>query len=156
STTSKPATLWVDSVRTDPFAPGSVLSLTSYGAMIGATDVNATNRVLAENRYNDVPPPGWTYVLAPVAVCYMAESGSGTPWLDLDVEFIGSDGRTYDDGYNVTPSDIYDLGDLYAPNGCGSFYAAALVPRSVLTGAVWVITDTSSWSSTTKQFVKVS
>ena len=148
--TSSAATLWVDSTRSDPFAVEAPVLLNDWGVVFGATDFDATAAVLAENQFNDVPPAGWTYVLAPVFVCYLGDTGSGTAWADLDIQLIGSDGRAYDDGYNVIPEDLIDLGDLYAPNGCGTFNAAALLPVSVTSGAVWVVHDSSSYPTSTQ------
>lgn len=148
--TSAAALLWVDSTRADPYAVEAPVILGDWGLLLGATDFDATATVLAENEFNEAPPAGWTYVTAPAFVCFLGGSGSGTPWIDLDLELVGSDGRAYDAGSAVIPDDIYDLGDLYAPDGCGEFNAAALIPVSATSGAVWVVHDTSTYPTATQ------
>ncbi|MGP7959700.1 hypothetical protein ACTVCO_02665 [Sanguibacter sp. A247] len=147
SAVSSAADVFVDSTYADPAAPAAPVFLDEWGVLtVGASRVG-TDEVLEENMFNDVPPAGWDYVLVDVFGCFYG-SGSSVTWVDLDVEFIGSDGRTYDDGYNLIPNDIDGAGTVYT-NGCTTFTAGALVPSNVISGGIWVVTDSVHYPTTT-------
>lgn len=147
SATSSVASVFVDSTYRDPAAPQTPVILNEWGTLTMGPSRHGTSEVLAENRFNDVPSAGWEYVLVDVFGCYFG-TDSSTTWLDIDVEFIGSDGRTYDDGGNVMPDDIMDAGTVY-PDGCTWFTAGALVPSAVVDGGVWAVTDSTSYPVST-------
>lgn len=147
SATSAGAYVFVDSTYADPAAPKTPVILTDWGVLTLDSSRHGTSEVLEENMFNDVPPAGWEYVLVDVLGCYYG-TGSSTTWLDVDVEFIGSDGRSYDDGGNVMPDDIIEAGTVYS-EGCTWFTAGALVPSDVVDGGVWAVTDSSSYPYST-------
>ncbi|WP_426766127.1 hypothetical protein ACP3TD_06090 [Pseudarthrobacter sp. 1G09] len=56
-------------------------------------NLDATNEVVANNMFNDVP--AGRYVLVDLAVTY-GGADEGTPWVDLSPTFVGTDARQYD------------------------------------------------------------
>lgn len=134
------AVFMVSSSRADPYAPGKVFVLNDWGAEIGKS-------------VRGYDPYGTSVVAAPVFASY-AGSGSAYPWLDLDIEYIGSNGVVYDDS-DVYPfdDDIWSTDELFS-GAYTTFVAYAAVPPSAIPGGVWRITDYSDWSNVTVQFVK--
>ncbi len=143
SVTSSHASLFVQSTAQDPAAPKTAVILDSWGVISTSATRDGTAEVIAENMYSDVPTPGWQYALVDVVACYFGPDSSLT-WLDLGVEFLGADGRTYSPGGNILPNDIMDAGTVYT-DGCTTFTAGALVPSSVVSGGSWVFTDSSGY-----------
>lgn len=127
---SKPATLWVDSTRSDPYKAGAVFTTWSWAGVMGSTSSQARS--------------GTTSVVsAPMAVCYYGE-GSAHPAWELDVEYVGSDGVIYDDNWEYFDDDIWASPELYS-GGCASFTAYAVVPSSAVVGGTWRVSDWSDY-----------
>lgn len=146
SVPSAAAVLWVDSTRTDPYAVGAPVILYDWAVALDVTDLDGTDQVLAGNPSNAVPPAGWTYVTAPVLVCYLSGADTMDPALTLELRLLGSDGVSYDAGGASLGDGIQTVGNLGAASGtdgCGSFTAAALVPAAAAPGGRWLVTDTS-------------
>ena len=146
SVPSASAVLWVDSTRTDPYAVGAPVLLYDWAVALDVTDLDATDQVLAGNPSNPTPSVGWTYVTAPVLVCYLSAADTMDPALTLELRLLGSDGVSYDAGGASLGDGIQTVGNLGAASGtdgCGTFTAAALVPAAAAPGGRWVVTDTS-------------
>ena len=52
------------------------------------------------------------YWLVPVIATYTG-NGTGSPAFDINVKFVGSDNRTYDERCGVIPAPLADVGELY-------------------------------------------
>ncbi len=72
----------------------------------------AWDTIRAENQFNEAPADGMEYWIVPVEATYTG-SETGTPWLDLTVEFVGDDSVTYSDNCGVIPDDLMDTDELY-------------------------------------------
>ncbi|MEL7976925.1 hypothetical protein AAG589_13765 [Isoptericola sp. F-RaC21] len=128
--TSKAAMLWVDSTRSDPYRPNVAFSTLDWSAVIGKTGSTSSTT-------------STKLVSAPMAVCYYGDD-SALPWLDLDIEYVGSNGVVYDDNYEFFDDDIWGTTELYA-GGCTSFTAYAVVSNGAVSGGTWRLTDSSAY-----------
>ncbi|MFF2451507.1 hypothetical protein [Isoptericola sp. NPDC058082] len=128
--TSKSAWLWVDSTRSDPYRPNVAFSTLDWSAIIGSS---ASTTWAGSSKL----------VQAPMAVCYYGD-GSALPWLDLGIEYVGSNGVVYDEGDEFFDDDIWGTSELYN-GGCTSFTAYALVPSGAVSGGTWRLTDSSGY-----------
>lgn len=136
--------------RENPAPAGSTATLGNYDVSLGATTANANEMVAAENEFNAPPVEGRQFVLVPVNVTYTGDE-SGTPWVDLTIQFVGSGGNTYgtgtDDYCGVIPQQLMDLGEMY--NGAtGSGNHCASVPAGEVEGGTWVVEETFSFDNT--------
>jgi hypothetical protein len=140
SVTSSSAELAVLSTISDPFAAGSPFLLYNWAGILGGSS----------SEYWDGSN---VVVYAPAAACYAGDEPSADAWLDLSVEYVGSDGRVYDDlDLPIISDDIWNTPEVYT-GGCVDFTAYALVPSYAAIGGVWRITDDSDWSVEVQQFV---
>ncbi len=139
--------------RTDPYWTGTAFRVGDWAVNMGRTDTDVWDVIAAENMFNEPPAAGWRYVMAPVTVRYLG-AGHDTPWLSLDVELLGGDGRVYTPWGNdcgVVPQSDYDIDDLYY--GASAWYNNCVaVPASAISGARWRVSQ--SFGSTEK-FVRL-
>ncbi len=136
--------------RDNPAPAGSTATLGTYEVSLGATTANANEMVATENEFNAPPVDGRQFVLVPVNVKYIGDE-SGTPWIDLSIQFVGSGGNTYgtgtDDYCGVIPQQLMDLGEMY--NGAtASGNHCASVPTGEVEGGTWVVEETFSFDGT--------
>jgi len=73
---------------------------------------DAWSIIEAENMFNEPPEEGYQYVMAKVQVSYIGEE-SGTPWVDLSLRYLGSDGNSYSEGVGVVPKAFSDIGNSF-------------------------------------------
>lgn len=134
--------------RDAPLAVGTTVTLSTWEISMGASTLNANDIVAAENEFNDPPLEGRQFVMAPVNVVYKGEE-SGTPWVDLSLNFVSSAGNTYgmsmDDYCGVIPNDLSDVGEMYK-DATGSGNVCMSVPAGEIEGGVWVIEDFTEFS----------
>jgi hypothetical protein len=64
-----------------------------YNVTVNAVNLDATEDILAVNEFNEGPQG--QFVLIDLSVEYTG-SEEGDPWIDLGVNFVGSDARQYD------------------------------------------------------------
>lgn len=142
-TITSASTAAVRSTRAVPYEPGTTARLNVWTVRTGSSAVEPhveSGRQLAS---------------VPVHACYTG-SGNTTPWLDLSIEYVGTDGIVYDDldfidWDDAFPSEIWDYDDVYS-GACIDFTGLALVPGAAVTGGTWRITDAYSWSVMPVQF----
>ncbi|WP_154674154.1 immunoglobulin domain-containing protein [Nakamurella lactea] len=140
---SKPVTLGVQSTRSDPYRVGLATSLKGWRVNLASSNPNAWASVKAQG-FSPGPSSGNRYVVGEFNVRYLA-SGSSAAWWDLDVEFVGSNGRTYTDTDKFYWNNgIYSLNEMYR-NATGSFYSVVEVPATAAAGGRWKITDHTDW-----------
>ena len=112
--------------------------MADWSVTLGRTDTDVWDVFAAVNMFNDPPAAGWRYVMAPVTVRYLG-AGYATPWLDVDVELLGGDGRVYTpwgNGCGVAPRPVYDIDDMYTGASAG-FDNCVAIPASAIAGARW-------------------
>ncbi|MEL4317928.1 DUF4190 domain-containing protein [Leifsonia sp. YIM 134122] len=100
--------------RDNPAALGTTITMTENGASTweitpGASNLNAGEAVASTNQFNDPAPDGYQWATLPLHLTYIGE-GSSTPGYDIQVKFVGADGKTYET-YNELASG-YIEGDL--------------------------------------------
>ncbi|WP_296605777.1 amidase family protein, partial [Nocardioides sp.] len=106
-----------------PYAIGQEFRLGSWQVALGTTDTDAWPEISAENMFNDPPQAGWSYVTVPGTFGNVG-ADEGSPFWDLDVEFLGGDRVVYnalsgDQWCGVVPDTWSDIGDIY-PGGSSS------------------------------------
>lgn len=141
---SNPAGLSVVGTRNDPYRPGTAVNLKAWQVKVGSTNINA-DLMVKNNELGDPPRPGYHYVTVFVGVRYMG-SGSRSPYYDLDVDFVGSNGLTYTKTNRFYwNNSIYSIDPMYQ-NATAEFAAAVEVPASAITGGRWIIEDSTDYS----------
>jgi hypothetical protein len=134
---SKPARLWVDSSRSEPYEVGDPLELWNWRGVMGVTSETRTSTT--------------SLVSAPIKMCYHGV-GSAYPSVDLSVEYVGSNGVAYDEGSQTFDDDIWKTSELTS-GGCTVFTAYAILPSNVVSGGTWRTSDVSS-APTYRQWVQ--
>jgi len=139
--TSHSARLFVLSTPLDPFTHYAPVSLWNWGSAF----LDKTQYLEYDSKH--------TLVVSTALACYSG-AGSASPWLDLEFDYLGSNGTLYDNGDVFLDDDIWDTGDVYSGGCTDAFYTVAVVPDSAVAGGLWAVTDTSDWSSVVTQYVK--
>lgn len=98
--------------RENPMRVGETLNAKDWEIVLGPPR-EAAAEIAAANQFNKPPQPGMQYWIVPLTVTYTGDS-SGFP-MNLQVDFVGSDNKTYN-GYKcsvVVPESLLDVGALY-------------------------------------------
>lgn len=120
------------STASSPFASEiAVAAGGDYGFWVSRT----SSSPISDTSYNAT--------VAIVDFCYFNERYSGLPWFELDVDYIGTDGRAYDEDGVYIDGDIWDTTTVY-DGDCDQFAATAIVPTAVVYGGNWRIVDNSA------------
>ncbi|GGK87549.1 hypothetical protein GCM10007382_04310 [Salinibacterium xinjiangense] len=106
-----------EGTRSNPAPAGSAVEISDnsgaiWQVQIGATNLNAGDVVAAENQFNDAADAGFQYILVPVTYTYVGTE-SGTPWLDVTIEFVSAAGTTHTNAYVVIPNNHNDINEMY-------------------------------------------
>jgi len=123
-----------------------------YTVTLGAITLDGNAQVAAAGEFNDVPEAGMQYIIVPVTYTYTGDE-SGTPWIDVSIEFVSAAGTTHGP-YEVVamlPNATTDVSELY-PGGTGSGDMALMVPSADITSGTLAL---SSILATDKIFVAV-
>lgn len=135
--------------RENPLAPGTAFVVGDWTVEFSTTDTDADDVVAAENQFNDPPADGRRFVLAEITVTYTGEE-SGTPWVDLTIEFYGSGGNTFgtgsDDFCGVIPDDLSDHGEMF-PDATATGNVCKSVPIDQIEDGAWIVEDLWSLNS---------
>jgi len=128
--------------RDNPLPIGTTITIGAPGSpewevTVGPATLDATELVLNENRFNDPPKDGFQYALLNLTVTYVGET-SGTPWVALNVSYVGSDAVTYrsSDTYAVAPNSLFDVNELF-PGGTGSGNILVAIPSGIASEGTW-------------------
>ncbi|MFE6969390.1 DUF4190 domain-containing protein [Isoptericola sp. NPDC057653] len=97
--------------RENPYAFGQEVSNADWTVKLGKAH-EATDEVLAANMFNEQPGQGMEYWIVPVTATYTGDE-TGLPMMDISVEFVGDDARTYS-GTCVAPDALTEVNELYA------------------------------------------
>ena len=98
--------------RENPFKIGQLVSNRDWEVTLGPPREGGA-AVAAENQFNDPPEAGMEFWIVPVTATYTG-SDTGSPAFGINVEFVGSDNRTYSDRCGVIPNPLADVGNLYS------------------------------------------
>ena len=149
---SSAATLTVASTRTDPVKAGVSARLTNWQAKVEPTNTNAWTHIHQWDPTVPGPAANDRYVLAHVDILYVG-SASSDPFYDLDVEFVGGDGRVYSDTDKFYWSNsLLWVGEMFH-NATAQFATIVEIPTTAVAGGKWRITDHSAtWPGTVAWF----
>ena len=129
--------------RSNPAPAGSTAKIGNYTVSLGATNLDASAIVAAENQFNDPPAEGRQFVLVRITATYNGEETGSLLW-DLDFKFVGSAGNTFgsgtDDDCGVIPDEVYEQGELY-PGATAEANVCASVPSEQVQGGTWVVEE---------------
>ncbi len=105
------------------FAPETAIFAGDYGFWVSQT------KVVDIDYYESA-------AIAHIVFCYYNEDYSGLPWMDLEVEYVGTNGLYYDHDGEYFDGDIWDTTIIY-DGECDEFSTVAFVPTSVIYGGSW-------------------
>lgn len=130
--------------RDAPLPAGAEFGNEDWTVTVAPTTRDAGEAIAAENEFNDPPAEGRQFVMTEVTATYTGDE-TGTPWVDLSIEFVGSQGNTFgtgsDDYCGVIPNDLSNVGEMH--NGAsGSGNVCVSVPADQIEGGVWSV---STW-----------
>src|SRR5690606_17465378 len=97
--------------RSNPYPIGTVVANSEWEVSLGEPR-EGWAEIRERNSFNDPPADGMEYHLVPLSVTYVG-ADSAVPWLELTVEFVGDDARTYTGRCGVIPDDLMDVDALY-------------------------------------------
>lgn len=123
--------------RENPLPIGETVSSDDWEVTLG-TPYEAGAEIAAENPFNDPAEPGMEYWIVAVTATYTGED-TGTAWADIQVNFVGSDNRTYNgfDCTAVVPDSLNDVGALYR-DGVAEGNKCVTVPAGA--DGMWTVT----------------
>ncbi|MBG6084427.1 DUF4352 domain-containing protein [Zhihengliuella flava] len=120
-------------VTQEALTPGATAAVGDYEVTVDAVNLDATEDVAAANEFNS--PAEGQYVLTDLSVTYTGDE-EGTPWLDLNLELVGSDARIYS---TTTCVAVLENSAIDQPNlsagGSSSYQACFDVPAEATEGA---------------------
>lgn len=129
-----------DGSREAPYAVGDEFTLGDWTVTIVDADVDATDAIMSENEFNDPPADGRQFVMFGVEATYNGED-TGTAWLDLGFQILGSEGNTFGTGMEdmcgVIPDDLMNEGEAF-PGATVSGNSCVSVPSEQIDGALLI------------------
>lgn len=131
--------------RENPAPLGTTVEIVEFGdpvyeVVLGPVTLNAADAVADANMFNEPAPEGFQYALLPVSVTYVGEE-TGTPWLDLSIEFVTAAGTTHtqSDTLAVAPDPtLLSINELY-PGGTGTGNVVIAIPVDDAENGTWTI-----------------
>ena len=122
---------------------GQGLEVGDYEVTVDAVNLDAAVEIAAANAYNDAAKG--QYVLVEVGVTYNGNE-EGDPWLDLNVELMGSDSRIYSSSSAdaVVENPGFDVPTL-TNGGSASYQVVFDVPAEAVADAKIRVTETFSF-----------
>lgn len=104
--------------RTNPIPFGESAALDNgWRLSVEAVDFNATDAILAENSYNEPPPPDHRYVLVTVRATYEGPEESASLLWDVRLKAVGASALAYstsDADCGMVPNDASDAPEVFA------------------------------------------
>ncbi len=132
--------------RGNPAPLGTTIVTTVGGAdqyeiTLGASTLDANAIIAAENQFNEAPAAGLQYAIIPITVTYTGDA-TGTPWMDLNVEFVSAAGTTHTttDALVAGPAPLSDINELY-PGGSGTGNVVIAIPTADAANGTWVVSQ---------------
>ncbi|MBD8062299.1 hypothetical protein [Oceanitalea stevensii] len=134
-----------EGTRSNPYPVGTPVTDGEWEVTLGEPR-EGWSEIQAENQFNEAPAEGTEFYLVPVTATYLGDE-TGLPWMDLSVQFVGSDARTYTDSCGVIPGDLMDVDELYE-GGVAEGNVCVAVPE----GADGLWTLSTGWGGNTVFF----
>ncbi|GHD05896.1 hypothetical protein [Zhihengliuella salsuginis] len=129
-----------ETTSVEPLAIGATGQLDDYEVTVDAVNLDAGEEVAAAWEYNE--PAEAQYVLADLTATYTGAE-EGVPWIELNVELVGSDSRIYS---TTTCSAVLENEGYDQPNltsgGTASFQSCFDVPAEALEDATLRVSGT--------------
>lgn len=131
--------------RDNPAPLGTMIELSEFGeatyeVTLGPAVLNANDAVTAANQFNEPPTEGFQYALVPVNMTYIGAE-TGTPWLDITVEYVSAAGTTHTEGDTLTvgPSpSMFEINEMY--NGSTAVgNVLIMIPTENAAGGTWTV-----------------
>lgn len=100
--------------RENPYPVNSTLETEQWRLVINSVDLQATDKILAENMLNEQPDPGSQYIMVNYSVTYLGDDPDGK-MPEPKVDYVTSSGTTihYFDNFVVVPDRIDEINTLY-------------------------------------------
>lgn len=122
--------------RDNPLPIGEVVTDSGWTVKLG-TPREAGAEIAVEDRSKALPEPGMEFWIVPVQATYTGEDPV-MPALDIWVDFVGSDNRTYDDDEcGDIPDSLIDVGELHT-GGVADANTCVAVPAGA--DGLWALT----------------
>lgn len=105
-----------DNSRENPIPIGEAGQVGDWTITVRRVRPDATNAVLAENRFNDPPLDGRRFFMIRVSLTYGGVD-SKVPWADLSLEAVGASNVAYttdDPGCGVIPDNLNDVNEVFS------------------------------------------
>jgi hypothetical protein len=118
--------------RANPAPFGATAQIGDWQVTLLTVDLDAEERVLAENMFNDRAPEGFRHILIEVEATYVG-SDSGDPFWDLSWKLVGNRGNTFEDSCGVIPTPLRDGGETF-PGGAVTGNICVVAPEDQLAG----------------------
>jgi len=139
---AEPEPTLVEGTRDNPAAAGTTVEVSDnsgpiWQITIGAANVNAGEVVAGENQFNPAADAGFQYVLVPVTYTYVGAQ-TGTPWIDVQIEFVSAAGTTHEQEFAVIPTPITDIGELY-PDASATGNLLVMAPSADVEKGTWAV-----------------
>lgn len=101
--------------RANPAALGSTIENDEWTVVVNEVTTDATDEVIDANQFNDEPDAGHEYIIINYTVTYNGDDEEGQMPAFVGVEFVTSDGVTYDglDKMIVGPDEMDTMTTLY-------------------------------------------
>jgi hypothetical protein len=125
----------------NPFPKGTPVGTDKMTVALGEVTWNANDIVAAENQFNTAAPAGSTYAIVPVTLTNVSDPEAINAMFAVTIKFVADDGRSFDQAFEVIPSQLSDVGDLYT-GGVGTGNIAFLLPNEVSAGGQWAVSET--------------
>ena len=90
--------------RENPFPLGATIANSNWEVTVNSVELGATDKVLAENPFNEKPADGMAYGLANVTAKYVGEE-TGTAW-EVSIKYVSESGNTAETSMVVTPEEL--------------------------------------------------
>lgn len=122
--------------RSNPVPLGTVVVVGDWELTVESVEPDATERVLAENQFNEGPAEGRQFLMFRIVATYVGDD-SGSPW-DLSWAVVGNAGNTFgtamSDYCGVVPEAFDDNGETF-PGGTIAGHHCVSVPSEQIEGA---------------------
>ncbi|MFO7191115.1 MULTISPECIES: hypothetical protein [Thermocrispum] len=132
--------------RDNPLEPGTKIKVGDWTVAVTDVTLDATDRVLKENEFNEPPAKGRQLVMFTVQATYEGND-SGTAIVDFRWAIVGGKGNTFgtgaEDYCGVIPKPLDETGETF-PGGTVTGNVCISVPTEQLDGATILVEPTFS------------
>lgn len=138
--------------RDNPLPVGSEVVGTSWTVTVNGVDLDATEKLAAQNSLNEAPPEGYVHILADLTIEYTGDDPNGA-YTEYLINYVTADGNTLELSWvDVGPDEFTTLSEMY-PGATHTGWMPFTVPAETAADGVLAITPDMS---SDKVFVAVS